>query len=221
MNDGFGHEKPGEGFTNDWYTPPKLLKMLGEFDLDPCAGPISSVWDTKIKDGKKSTEIYAFRNHNDAQEFLMHASGVEYVGEKHIYAIYDRPWPTAKKMIALPDDGLAVEWEGRVWCNPPYGPHVDAWAQRLAKHGNGMLLIFNRSETDAWQRIFAVGDGYLLPHGRTCFYLPDGTRAKSGTAPSALIAFGEANVECLRTCGLAGAFFRKAEVTKGVKISTL
>ena len=66
-----------------------------------------------------------------------------------------------------------------------------------------------------------VGDAYLFPHGRTCFYLPDGKRAKSGTAPSALIAFGENNVECLRTCGLAGAFFRRAEILEGTKISTL
>src|SRR3989304_5243370 len=36
---GFGFEKPYEGDTNDWLTPPKLVRMLGEFDLDPCACP--------------------------------------------------------------------------------------------------------------------------------------------------------------------------------------
>ena len=173
---GFGHEKPHEGQSNDWLTPPKLLKMLGEFDLDPCAS-------------------------------VKQASG--------------EIWATAKTMYAPPQDGLNLPWQGRCWTNPPYGPHVDKWAQRMADHHNGILLIFLRAETEAWRKIFASGDGFLFPYRRCCFYLPDGTRAKSGTAPSALVAYGESNVECLRTCGLAGAFFRRAEITKGVKISTL
>lgn len=174
INDGFGHERPHEGASNDWITPKKLIEMLGPFDLDPCE--------------------------SDTQ-----------------------PWPCAARGYRLGrgEDGLLLPWQGRVYSNPPYGPHVGMWARKLALHGNGIFLIFNRSETDAWREIFRLGDGYLFPHGRTCFYLPNGTRAKSGTAPSALIAFGESNVTALENCGLAGAFFRKAKILNGVKISTL
>jgi hypothetical protein len=42
---GFGFEKPVEGNTNDWLTPPKLLKKLGTFDLDPCGCP-GMPWST-------------------------------------------------------------------------------------------------------------------------------------------------------------------------------
>lgn len=30
------HTKPNRGITNDWITPPEILKALGTFDLDPC-----------------------------------------------------------------------------------------------------------------------------------------------------------------------------------------
>ena len=36
----------------------------------------------------------------------------------------NRPWDTAKKHYNVFDDGLAHQWEGRVWCNPPYGKHT-------------------------------------------------------------------------------------------------
>jgi len=42
---------------------------------------------------------------------------------------------------------------------------------------------------------------------------------KSGTAPSALLAFGQNNVEALRSAGIAGAFFPKAEMLSGTKAS--
>jgi hypothetical protein len=29
--------KPYRGLTDDWITPPEIVKALGEFDLDPCA----------------------------------------------------------------------------------------------------------------------------------------------------------------------------------------
>ena len=36
MSDGFGHERPGEGKSNDWVTPKGIIDALGHFDLDPC-----------------------------------------------------------------------------------------------------------------------------------------------------------------------------------------
>ena len=33
------HSKPNNGHTNDWLTPPEIIKALGDFTTDPCAHP--------------------------------------------------------------------------------------------------------------------------------------------------------------------------------------
>jgi hypothetical protein len=38
-----------------------------------------------------------------------------------------QPWPTALKGYTVNDDGLKSPWFGRVYCNPPYGPHTGKW----------------------------------------------------------------------------------------------
>jgi hypothetical protein len=121
--------------------------------------------------------------------------------------------PLAIKGYAPPQDGLLLPWEGRVFCNPPYGPHVIKWADKMALHGNGILLIFARVETRAWRHIWTTADGILFPFKRITFHRPDGSKAKSGTAPSALVAYGLRNVEALRLCGIEGALVEGVEIT--------
>lgn len=178
MTDGFGHEKPGEGLTNDWITPRWLLDALGApdaFDLDPCASN-------------------------------------------------NQPWPTAKRDYRLGrgEDGLLLPWEGRIWCNPPYGPHTKHWIQKCAHHRDSIMLIFARVETGAWWEIWTSAHAILFLKGRVSFNLPDGGKAKSGTAPSALIAFGEAAAKHLEQAEIAGAFiFEGWSCSDGKQESTL
>ena len=40
-----GHTLPNNGRTNNWLTPPELLRKLGRFDLDPCC-PVDMPWRT-------------------------------------------------------------------------------------------------------------------------------------------------------------------------------
>ena len=122
-------------------------------------------------------------------------------------------WPTAEKLICLPEDGLAADWAGRVWLNPPYGDAVWEWLSRLAEHGQGTALIFARTETagfvrEVWEKATAV---YFL-HGRLHFHHADGTRAKANAgAPSVLVAYGNNDAEVLRTCSLPGTYLRIKE----------
>jgi hypothetical protein len=129
--------------------------------------------------------------------------------------------PTAATTYYLPEhDGLVEPWFGRAFCNPPYGPNVSAWARRMAAHGNGIMLIFARTETDTWQKdIFPYADATLFLAGRVRFCRPTGERGKSGTAPSVLLAYGQNNVDALRNAGIAGALYRRAEMLVGVKAS--
>lgn len=111
-----------------------------------------------------------------------------------------QPWRTASKQYTIDDNGLNQVWEGRVWCNPPYGKHAEQWLDRMARHDNGILLIFARTDTVAFQKyVFGFADALLFVAGRISFCLPDGSRtiASRSGAPSVLCAYGEKNVEAL------------------------
>ena len=117
-----------------------------------------------------------------------------------------RPWPTALRHIELPTDGLSEPWDGRVWCNPPYGPETWRWLHRLADHGRGTALIFARTETagfvrTVWERATAV----LFLDGRLTFHTADGARGSGNSGgPSCLVAYGPDDAATLATCDLPG-----------------
>jgi hypothetical protein len=116
-----------------------------------------------------------------------------------------RPWDTAKHHYTIEDDGLAQEWFGRVWCNPPYGPGMAPFLKRMVEHGNGIVLIFARTETRAFfEYIWDKADALLFIKGRLRFHTPDGKVASTAGSPSVLIAYGEENVKALEKCGING-----------------
>jgi hypothetical protein len=45
----------------------------------------------------------------------------------------------ARQWYTIDDDGLAQDWRGFVWCNPPYSDPTP-WAERMIDHGDGLLL---------------------------------------------------------------------------------
>lgn len=102
-----------------------------------------------------------------------------------------QPWATAARMISPPDDGrLASLWTGRVWLNPPYSD-VEPWLERLADHGNGIALVFARTETKWFQRVvFGRASAVLFVAGRITFYHPDGSSpVTTAGGPSVLVAY--------------------------------
>lgn len=118
----------------------------------------------------------------------------------------NRPWATANKHFTVEDNGLIQPWTGRVWLNPPYGSETGKWMKRMSEHGNGIVLIFARTETKAFfDHVWGKAASCLWLRGRLTFHNVDGTKPKySGGAPSVLIAYGDANAAKLITCGLDG-----------------
>lgn len=112
----------------------------------------------------------------------------------------------ARKHYTIQDNGLMLPWEGRVWCNPPYGRETEEWIERLATHGNGIALIFARTETEMFFRqVWGKADAILFIQGRLFFYYVDGRKAKANSgAPSCLIAYGADNVTALKNSRIAG-----------------
>lgn len=118
-----------------------------------------------------------------------------------------RPWPTAARHLELPEDGLSVPWAGRVWLNPPYGGELGRWLARLAAHGDGIALVFARTETAAFHaHVWPRAHGLLFLRGRLSFCNPDGRVASNAAAPSVLVAYGRSNAARLQQSGLDGAF---------------
>lgn len=129
-----------------------------------------------------------------------------------------RPWDTASKHFTIDDDGLSSPWFGRVWLNPPYGPETGKWLARLADHGDGIALIFARTETAMFfKHVWGQADAALFIQGRLHFHHVDGSRAKNNSgAPSVLVAFGPECVRRLRRSGIDGQFVSVGEMLIGV-----
>ena len=115
-----------------------------------------------------------------------------------------QPWRTAVQQFTIEDDGLAREWRGRVWCNPPYGPHAEKFLARMAAHGNGIALVPARTETAMFYTcVWGAADAVLFIKGRPHFHHPSGERAAFNSgAPICLIAYGKHNADVLRASGL-------------------
>lgn len=105
------------------------------------------------------------------------------------------------------ENGLELEWFGRVWLNPPYGKEMPPFLERMAKHGSGIAFIFARTETKAffdfvWNKATAV----LFLKGRVKFLNADYTVTGAANAPSVLIAYSEDDAEILKKSGIEGHF---------------
>lgn len=140
------------------------------------------------------------RTENNKDEWLTPPEIVQSLGEFDLdpCSPINRPWPTAKRHLTVNDDGLAHSWEGRVWCNPPYGNQTGRWMEKLADHGNGIALIFARTETSTFFRsVWPRADAIFFFKGRIAFHHVTGEKAKPAGAPSVLIAYGENNHEAI------------------------
>ena len=115
-----------------------------------------------------------------------------------------RPWPTAARHYSRKDDGLRAAWEGRVWCNPPFGREAVRWLRRMVTHDNGIALVPARTETAMfYETVWGVAHAVLFVRGRPHFHYVDGRRAAFNSgAPIALVAYGEHNASALRESGL-------------------
>lgn len=117
------------------------------------------------------------------------------------------PWIPARRFLSLADDGLSQPWAGRVWLNPPYGRQTEAWMRKLAAHGDGIALVFARTETEWWQETVPASSAVCFIAGRLTFVASDGLPGSSNAgAPSALVAFGEDCAAAIARAGLGMTF---------------
>lgn len=117
-----------------------------------------------------------------------------------------RPWDTAKMHYSIWDDGLKQNWgDCRVFLNPPYGRETFKWMAKLAEHGNGIALIFARTETIGfYEQIWQKAHSVFFFKGRLRFYHVDGTQGGTANAPSCLVSYSKTDTAIIHSSGLKG-----------------
>ena len=95
--------------------------------------------------------------------------------------------------FTIEDDALTHDWEGVVWCNPPYGREqikfINKGLDEHRKHNSTIVfLIPARPDTKVWQDvIFKNASQVCFIKGRLKF----GNSKDSAPFPCALVVFGE------------------------------
>lgn len=118
-----------------------------------------------------------------------------------------RPYQIAPIAYTKDDNGLAHEWQGAVWMNPPYSRVLlRQFCEKMAAYGNGIALLVNRQDNLLWQEvIFPSAKSMIFMRHRVKFIRPDGTTG-SPFFGSCLVAWGD---ECdlrLRNSGIDGKY---------------
>lgn len=92
--------------------------------------------------------------------------------------------------------------------NPPYGPETGKWLAKLSRHGDGIALVFARTETAAFfDFVWPVAHAIMFLRGRLSFHSVDGSQPTNNAgSPSVLIAYGESNAAILKNCRLDGIY---------------
>mgnify|MGYP003603572802 CR=1 FL=1 len=117
------------------------------------------------------------------------------------------PFLHATNNFTTNDDGLIQKWFGRVYLNPPYGRGMELWMEKLKYHGDGIALIFARTETKCFfEHVWNDADAILFVKGRIRFYHVTGIQAGTPGAPSVFIAYGKANALALKKSGIDGRY---------------
>lgn len=108
----------------------------------------------------------------------------------------------ARARYTIADDGLRKPWAGCVFVNPPYGQETPRWAGLFARHRNGIMLVFSRTDTDWFHGLAPQADLLCFTRGRLSFVRPDGTRGDGPGSGSLFVAMGPRATRHLERSGL-------------------
>lgn len=113
-------------------------------------------------------------------------------------------FPTASKHFGPDIDGLSQPWEGRVWLNPPFS-NIPPWLKRMREHGNGIALVFSRTDSKWFSDAVKAAGGVFAFQGRTQFTRPT---LKVSRCPfgCVLFPFGQSNRDAILRAGFKGVW---------------
>ena len=71
---------------------------------------------------------------------------------------FDNDFVPSINKHTINDDGIHKEWNGLFFMNPPHGKYTNSWMDKLAKHNNGIALVFSRTDTAWFQKLALPGE---------------------------------------------------------------
>ena len=90
-------------------------------------------------------------------------------------------------------DGLAQDWEGVCWMNPPYGCNISKWIAKAYESSQSgatvVCLIPSRTDTAYWHDYVMFASEIRFIRGRVKF----GEAKNSAPFPSAIVVFDDSN----------------------------
>jgi hypothetical protein len=109
-------------------------------------------------------------------------------------------------------NGLAIDWSGRVYCNPPYGKPIGAWIVKAMTEPVEEVVLLVPVYTDAawFAPLFAHSICFI--YGRLHFDLPGHGKGgkKQAPHPSALVYRGDRHEEFAACFAKIGSVMRPA-----------
>lgn len=111
------------------------------------------------------------------------------------------PWIPAKNHFHIELDGLKQQWNGFVWCNPPYGKETANWLKKFVEHRNGIALVFARTDTK-WFHEYAIKSDILCFIKSRIAFIKDNQQANCGSTGSLLIGCGEKAIQVIKNTDL-------------------
>ena len=95
-------------------------------------------------------------------------------------------------------DGLAQEWKGNVWMNPPYaGDLIGQFVAKLIYHvqridvRQAIVLVNNATETAWFNELISEATAVVFPRGRIKYLRPNGLPDAVGLQGQAFVYIGQ------------------------------
>ena len=111
----------------------------------------------------------------------------------------------ASAFFSAEQDGLALEWSGNVWLNPPYGKSlIEKFCNAVSdKFESGEIeqacvLVNNATETSWFQRLASCASAICFPKGRIQFFVEDGESKKGSPLQGQSIVYMGKNINAFK-----------------------
>lgn len=90
------------------------------------------------------------------------------------------------KYYTKEQDGLSQEWDGIVWCNPPYGRSIGMWVKKAYESKTTVVLLVPARTDTKWFHAYVLGKAEVrFVKGRLKF----GGCKNSAPFPSMLVVY--------------------------------